>query len=99
MVEATRFMTEMKKRYNDAPIIFMGDMNADEKASSQRLLKEGKVRDYNREWVVPITFVDTFREALGDDIWGGTHPGCNCKIDYVYTEKREPGDKSWFRSV
>jgi len=84
MVMATKEMKERKKTF-DFPVVFMGDMNADFNAASQRLVRLGSVNSHNSDWSVPITFEDSYAKI---------HPnspniptiGNFAKIDFVYFE-------------
>ena len=75
-----------RAQYPSAPVILMGDLNAGENQESQRLLKEGSLFAYDQQWIVPVTFVDTFREANGPDADARTLG--SYRLDYVYTEDR-----------
>ena len=75
------------RRYADeAPVVLLGDMNAHKNSESMRLIRDGAITAYGQDWAAPLTFVDTFRTANGDQANGNT--GFGVKIDYVYVEQR-----------
>jgi len=77
-----------RPEYPEAPVIFMGDFNASEVSESMKLLRNGEINAYGKEWNVPVTFEDSFRLANGYLANGDT--GFGSKIDYIYTEERSP---------
>ena len=81
---------------SDAPTLFLGDFNAWEGAASQNLLRNGFVNAFNRDWTVPLTFTDTFREKYPD---ADGNTGFGPKIDYVWAENRDVGGRPAFVTV
>jgi len=70
----------------EAPVVFLGDMNAHENSESMRLIRDGAIDAFGQNWTAPVTFEDTFRVAAGDQANGDT--GFGVKIDYIYTQER-----------
>ncbi len=66
-----------RQQYPDAPIVFMGDFNAQDFDHSQSLLRHRSRDAYGRNWVTSTRFVDTFPAANGRfaDAHVGEYPG------------------------
>ena len=71
----------------EAPVVLLGDMNANEYSESMRLIRDGSINAFGQDWNAPITFEDSFRVANGDAADGNT--GFGVKIDYVFVEERD----------
>ena len=88
-LNAMNFATDhmaARQQYPNAPVIFMGDFNAQEFDHSQVLLRDGQRNAYNRMWTTPMRFTDTFRAARGPLADARTLG--NIRVDYIYTENR-----------